>query len=53
MELEHLDVFLDDMGGSTVLFIANQLLVGLNNVCQLVCEIILCVCVCVCVCVCT
>ena len=41
MELQHLDVLLYDVGSSSILLIANQLLVGLDNVCQLVGQVIL------------
>ena len=41
MKLQHLDVLLYDVGGSSVLLITNQLLVGLDNVCQLVGQVIL------------
>ena len=41
MELEHLDVFLDDMRSSAILLIPYELLVGLDNVRQFVGEIVL------------
>lgn len=41
MKLEHLDVFLYDVRGGSILLIANQLLVGLDNIRQFVCQIIL------------
>ena len=41
MKLEHFDVFLDDVGGRSILLVSDQLLVGLDNVGQLVCQVIL------------
>lgn len=41
MELEHLDVLCNDVGCRSSLFITDQLVVGLYNVCQLVSEIVL------------
>lgn len=41
MELQHLDIFLNDVRGCSVLFISDQLLVGFDNVRQFVSEIIL------------
>lgn len=41
MELQHLDVLLDDVGGGSVLLVANQLLVGLDDVGQLVGQVVL------------
>ena len=41
MELQHLDVFLDDVRGGSVLLVPDQLLIGLHNVSQLVSQVIL------------
>ena len=41
MELQHLDVFLDDVGGGSILLVPDQLLIGLYNVSQLVSQVIL------------
>ena len=41
MELQHLDILQDDVGGSSILLVAYQLLVALHNVPQLVREVVL------------
>ncbi len=41
MELKHLDVLLNDVRGSSVLLVSDELLVGFDNVSQFMSEIIL------------
>ena len=41
MKLQHLDVLQNDMGGCPVLLVADQLLVALHDVPQLVREVVL------------
>ena len=41
MKLQHLDVLLDNVRGGPILLIPDQLLVGLDNICKLVRQVIL------------